>query len=797
MLNSTKILDEIIKKYGSGKDQVIPILQAIQKQYNYLPEDILQTVCDRTEITYSQIAGVASFYSQFRLKPAGKHLIKVCIGTACHVKGALHVFDAFARSLKLDGDQDTDIKGIFTLQKVACLGCCTLAPAVQIDDVTYGKVGQSDIPEILDNFLSKQNSQENKNPILKTNKSFHGEIRLGLGSCCIASGSNEVRKAVIHELQNTGINPLIKQVGCVGMCHQVPLLEIIPEGKPTVTYAKVKPEDVKGILLNHFHQPGLFNRLKNKLEQHFENIYLNNFDTSTDKCFLNMKEKPVADFFNKQIHIATSLKGVLNPLDINDYIKKNGFKSLEKCLKKMSQKEIIDTIKESGLRGRGGAGFPTGVKLEIFLNQNTQKKYIICNGDEGDPGAFMDRMLLESFPFRVIEGMIIAAFATGATNGFFYIRAEYQLAVIRIKEAIQICIQNNYLGNSICASDFSFEIQVFEGAGAFVCGEETAMIASMEGHRGMPTVRPPYPVISGLNDAPTLVNNVETFSNISFIIFNGASEFNKTGTKSSKGTKVFALAGKIARGGLIEVPMGITIKEIVEEIGGGIQGNKKFKAVQIGGPSGGCIPASMANTPIDYQYLNEIGAMMGSGGLVVLDETDCVVDIAKYFLTFTQNQSCGKCVFCRVGTKHLLQILENISVGKAKMEDLKKLEDLSLQVIKGSLCGLGKSAPNPILTTLKYFREEYISHINGVCPAKKCKELITYSINEKCIGCTKCVQECPTGAIENRPYEIHHIDTEKCIKCNICKQVCPTDAVNVTTNYILKNHPISTCDKRD
>lgn len=782
MTDNIQIVDEILKKSGYGKEKVIPILQAIQKHYNYLPEDVLQEVCKRSEISLSRIVGVASFYSQFRLAPAGRHLIKVCVGTACHVKGALQVFDAFSRHLKLDFLHDTDKEGIFTLQKVACLGCCTLAPAVQIDNVTYGKVGQNDISGILDNFLLNQNKIESRNQN-KQQHTFDGEIRLGLGSCCVASGSEDVKRAVVAALVNTGINPKIKQVGCVGMCHQVPLLEIIPDGKPGVTYAKVKPGEVRKILLQHFTPSGFLNRLKNKLVQGFENIYID-VSESSEHCFLDMKEKQVADFFNKQVHVATAEKGVLNPLDIDEYKEKNGFAALMKCLKSLSATDIIEIIKESGLRGRGGAGFPTGSKWEIIGRQSSPLKYIICNGDEGDPGAFMDRMLLESFPFRVIEGMIIAGFATGAVKGVFYIRAEYQLAVSRIKEALSICRQNKLLGHHVAGSDFNFDIDIFEGAGAFVCGEETALIASMEGKRGMPSVRPPYPVIKGFKNVPTLVNNVETFSNIPYIILNGPDEFNKTGTSGSKGTKVFALAGKIARGGLIEVPMGITIREVIEEIGGGIQGNKKFKAVQIGGPSGGCIPESLSGTPIDYQYLNDAGAMMGSGGLVVLDETDCIVDIAKYFLTFTRDQSCGKCVFCRVGTKHLLHLLENISAGKAKIEDLDKLEELALQVSKGSLCGLGKTAPNPILTTLKYFREEYEAHIYGQCPAKKCKNLITYSINDKCIGCTKCARDCPAGAIAFQPYELHKINQDKCIKCDICRQVCPTEAVEILTGVL-------------
>ena len=773
------IIQEILNRCGNTSDKVIPILQAIQNEYNYLPEQILEQICNQTDITLAQITSVSTFYSQFRHIPAGKHLIKVCVGTACHVKGALQVFDSINRYLKLEENTDTDSAGIFTVEKVACLGCCTLAPVVQIDSVTFGKVSQKDVSSIITNFLqSKTEITEAENSFVRINKPT-GEIRLGLGSCCVASGSEDVKNTLIQTLKETGINTKIKQVGCVGMCHQVPILEVIEENKQPVLYAKVKPEDVKEIVLKHFTSANFSSRIKNKIFQKLNQIYFNQESSSTTNCFLDLKEKPVEDFFNKQIHISTQLKGIINPLDIEEYKQNSGFIALQNCLINNSSNDIIEQVKNSGLKGRGGAGFSTGTKWELVQSQSENEKYIICNGDEGDPGAFMDRMILESFPYRVIEGMLIAAFAVGAQKGIFYIRAEYPLALTRIKEAIAVSKAQGIIGENIFQSNFSFNIEIFEGAGAFVCGEETALIASIEGKRGMPHLRPPYPAQSGLFGKPTLVNNVETFATIPWILQNGPVEFNKIGTDLSKGTKVFALAGKVARGGLIEVPMGITIREIVEEIGGGVAGNKKFKAVQIGGPSGGCIPESLADTPVDYQYLKSIGAMMGSGGLVVLDDTDCMVDMAKYFISFTQSQSCGKCVFCRVGTKHMLEILEKITNGKGVKEDLEKLENLAHKITQGSICGLGTSAPNPVLTSLKYFREEYLAHIEGKCPAKKCKNLIQYEINKDCIGCTKCAQDCPTGAITFNPYNIHQIEQEKCIKCDICKQVCPVNAVDI------------------
>jgi NADH-quinone oxidoreductase subunit F len=777
--NTQHIVEKIVAETGTSRDRLIPILQAIQAEYNYLPVEALEKVCEMTDITQSQITGVSTFYSQFRHKPAGKHTIKVCVGTACHVKGAMQVFNAFKRHLKLENGEDTDAEGLYTLEEVACLGCCTLAPVVQIDDVTYGKVSQSEVENVLEDFTGKANLDKAQKTEFIRSDLKKGEIRLGLGSCCVASGSSEIEESVLHTLSKNSIDTNVKQVGCVGMCHQVPLLEIVEENKEPILYAKVKPEDVKGIILKHFKPTGLGQKIKSRFLSTIENIYNNPINSPIENRFLDVREKQVDNFLNKQKHIATELKGVLNPIDIQEYKSNGGFQALLKCLRHMTPAEVVEQIKISGLRGRGGAGFPTWIKWDMVRNEQTAEKYVICNGDEGDPGAFMDRMLLESFPYRIIEGLTIAAYATGATKAFLYIRAEYPLAVKRIQDAIIECKKNHYLGENLLSSDFSLEMEVFQGAGAFVCGEETALIASMEGERGMPRIRPPYPAKEGLNHFPTLVNNAETLANIAWIIRNGADQFNSIGTADSCGTKVFALAGKVARGGLIEVPMRITINEIVNDIGGGIQGGKQFKAVQIGGPSGGCIPASLGETPVDFKHLMEIGAMMGSGGLVVLDESDCAVDIARYFQSFTQNQSCGKCVFCRTGTKHMLAILERICNGQGKMEDLETLENLAPKIIKGSLCGLGKTAPNPVLTSLKYFRDEYIAHINGSCPSKKCQALIQYSIDESCIGCTKCAQNCPTDAIENLPHQIHSIDLDKCIKCDVCRMVCPVDSVKI------------------
>jgi len=431
------------------------------------------------------------------------------------------------------------------------------------------------------------------------------------------------------------------------------------------------------------------------------------------------------------------------------------------------------------LRGRGGAGFPTAEKWAKVQQAPGDKKYVICNGDEGDPGAFMDRMLMESYPYRIIEGVAIAAYAVGATEGFFYIRREYGLAVRRIRAALEECERRGLLGDDVFGTGQSLRLHVMEAAGAFVCGEETALIASLEGRRGMPRLRPPYPAERGLWDRPTLMNNVETYAVVPWILRNGPASFAALGTRTSKGTKVFALAGKVRRGGLIEIPMGVTIREVVEHIGGGIKDGHRFKAVQVGGPSGGCVPAALADTPVDYEALLSVGAIMGSGGLVVLDETDCMVDIARFFLTFTQNQSCGQCTPCRIGTRRMLEILERLCDGEGRRDDLERLEHLARMVAQGSLCGLGKTAPNPILTTLRYFRDEYEAHLEGRCPAGKCKALVTYLVTDACTGCTLCAQHCPADAIAMAPYEKHQIDAEKCTRCDVCRAVCPEDAVEV------------------
>ncbi len=686
------------------------------------------------------------------------------------MKGADLVADAFRRVLSLNGESHTTKDGKFSLESVACLGCCTLAPVVQIDNKTYGHVLTSKAAEVIEDFL--------QSPAVDISGLFDeaieespNEIRVGLGSCCIAGGSHEVITEVRRIIADYRLNAAVKPVGCVGVCNQTPLLEIAVKGREPKRYTNVKPREVQDILLKHIQPKTAVSRLRSTIDELLDTFRSDELDRSQVIYPDNVREKHLDNFLNHQMHIATEHYGILSPLDLEEYRSVGGgFEGLRKASGSMTPAEVRKEILDSGLRGRGGGGFPTGRKWEIVAAQPNPEKIIVCNGDEGDPGAFMDRMLLESFPFRVIEGMLIAARATGATRGIFYIRAEYPLAVERINAAIEICRQAGLLGE--------FTLNVFEGAGAFVCGEETALIASIEGSRGTPHFRPPFPAEAGLEGKPTLVNNVETFCMVPWILRNGAAAFADIGTAGSKGTKVFALAGKVARGGLIEVPMGITIRRIVEEIGEGVAAGRKFKAVQIGGPSGGCIPARMADTPVDFEELTRLGAMMGSGGLVVLDDSDCLVDMAKYFLTFTHEQSCGKCTFCRVGTGEMLRIVTRLTEGKATVEDLDELHRLCHFVKDGSLCGLGKTAPNPVITNLLYFRDEFEAHTRGICPAGRCKDLIKYTVNDKCIGCTKCVQVCPVNAIPYTPYEIHTIDQQLCTKCDSCREVCPVDAID-------------------
>ena len=591
-----------------------------------------------------------------------------------------------------------------------------------------------------------------------------GHVLVCGGTGCTSSGSNNIIEQFEKSLAEKGLQDEIKVVrtGCFGLCALGPIVIVYPEG---AFYSLVTPEDVPEIVEEHLLKGRIVKRLLYK-------------ETIVDDD--NIKSLNEVDFYKKQQRIALVNCGVINPESIDEYIAFGGYSALGKVLTEMKPQDVIDEIKESGLRGRGGGGFPTGLKWQFTANAQGDKKYVACNADEGDPGAFMDRSILEGDPHSLIEAMAIAAYAVGADEGYVYIRAEYPIAVNRLRIAIEQAKEYGLLGKNIFDSGFNFELDIRLGAGAFVCGEETALMTSIEGHRGEPRPRPPFPAVKGLFGKPTLLNNVETYANITAIINNGAEWFKSIGTESSKGTKVFAVGGKINNTGLVEIPMGTTLREIVYEIGGGIPNGKKFKAAQTGGPSGGCIPANLIDTPIDYDSLISIGSMMGSGGLIVMDEDTCMVDIAKFFLEFTVDESCGKCAPCRIGTKRLLEILNKITSGNGTLEDIDRLEQLCYSIKNAALCGLGQTAPNPILSTLKYFRDEYVAHVvDKKCPAGVCKALLSYVIEpDKCKGCSLCAKKCPVGAIEGVVKNPFTIDTSKCIKCGVCMDSCKFGAIS-------------------
>ena len=579
------------------------------------------------------------------------------------------------------------------------------------------------------------------------------KISVGMSTCNMAAGSRDL----FQILENEHLDAELSIMGCLGMCHAEPQIRIVDPAGSEFLYHTVNPAKLNKIIREHL-QGG----------------------TPVEAWLFKDFEGPGAELTGKQQRIVLRNCGRVNPENIDEYLDRGGYKALEAVLKQNNPAEVCETVLASGLRGRGGAGFPTGLKWKFALAEDNEKKYVVCNADEGDPGAFMDRSTLESDPHAVLEGMAIQAFATGANEGYIYCRAEYPLAIDRLKIAIAQAEEKGLLGSDIFGRAFSLHLHIKEGAGAFVCGEETALMASIEGDRGMPRLRPPFPAQSGLFGKPTTINNVETLASVPWIISNGAEAYFSIGTEKSKGTKVFALAGKIKRGGLVEVPMGITIREIVEEIGGGTGTHRQVKAVQMGGPSGGCIPATLLDTRIDYDEVNKTGAIMGSGGMIVLDETTCMVDVARYFLDFTQLESCGKCTFCRIGTRRMLEVLTRICEGGGVPEDIQTLEELAVQIKDTSLCGLGQTAPNPVLTTLKYFREEYEEHINDKkCRAGKCVNLCSYTITDACTGCTVCARKCPVDAIAGEAKEMHLIDQDRCIQCGVCRDVCNFDAVKV------------------
>lgn len=809
-----RFVDQAVERHGRGRDQVVSLLNAVQNQYHYLPASALERLADITDIHPADLLGVATFYDRFRHRPAGMHAVRVCHGTACHVRGSERLEEALRRDLHIPEGDDTDPDAQFTIERVACVGCCSLAPVVQVDDLTLGRLDtrrvtdaarqasnhsltggwsdeSADLPlrseagkaacagsSFSSNAGADHESKQTGLPVIDDAARPMGEVRVSLDSCCLISGCGDLYQAVLDHLRRHRLPVRLRRVGCSGLCRHGASLEVIEPGGRARAYTGIVTSDVDSLLDRHFAKT-ILGRARLWTGRALDWLVSGDVEPPERVYHLARREPNHDRLETQQVRIATEHHGELDPLDLAGFRDRGGFAAWEQVVERSDGAEVIATLVASGLRGRGGGGFPTGQKWDMARRQTADRKFAVCNGDEGDPGAFMDRTLMESFPFRIIEGLAIAAHSIGAREGVFYIRHEYPLALRRIRRAIWLCEQAGIIGPNAMGGRADLRLSVREGAGAFICGEETAMIASIEGRRATPSLRPPYPVEQGLWGAPTLVNNVETLANVPWIIQHGAKAFARHGTERSPGTKVFALAGKVRRGGLIEVPMGTTIHHVVYEIGGGIPDGRSFKAVQIGGPGGGCLPASMAHTPIDYEALTDAGATMGSGGLVVLDDRDCMVDLARYFVEFTQSQSCGKCSLCRIGTRRMHEMLTRLCRGEGRRSDLDDLQTLAGQVAAGSLCGLGAGAPNPVLTTLRYFRDEFEQHLNGRCPAGCCVDLIHYRITNDCTGCTLCAQACPVDAIAMMPYQLHHIDDATCTRCDACRQVCPDQAVIV------------------
>ena len=734
------LMEGVLRQYQDDSTSLIMILQQAQAIYGYLPQEVIYHVAERTGNSPAKVMGVATFYSYFRLKPMGIYQIMLCDGTACHVNGSDRIRAAITQELGIHNGETTE-DGMFTLNEVACLGCCSLAPVMMINGDTYGNL----TPEKTINILRQLRQRESGEGI---------RILVGQGSCGVSAGAGRVAKVLAGHMTATD-SFTVETTGCIGMCYLEPIVDIYEGEKLLHRLVKVTETDALGIV----------EAVRKKDFSKLEAMFISDED---------------ARFLKKQKRVALRHCGVVDPTSIDDYIKKDGYKAIDKALH-MTPEEVIEEIKVSGLAGRGGAGFPTWFKWNAARNAEGEHKHLICNADEGDPGAFMDRAVIESDPHSLIEGMLIGAYAIGASDMYVYIRAEYPLAVERLGNAIEQARSRGLLGENILGSGFSCDLNIKIGAGAFVCGEETALIESMEGKRGMPRLKSPFPAQSGYLNEPSNINNVETFANVAWIINNGGAAFAAMGTENSKGTKVFALTGKVQRGGLVEVPMGNSLRDVIFDIAGGIKNGRSYKAVQMGGPSGGCIPADLVDTPIDYKALSATGAIMGSGGMVVMDDSTCMVNIARFFLDFTARESCGKCVPCRIGTTRMMEILNRICDGQGQEGDIEMLEQLCVSIKDGSLCGLGQTAPNPVLTTIRYFRDEYEAHIRDKkCPAHECSALLKISIDPtKCKGCTVCARKCPVECISGERKTPHVIDQSSCIKCKQCVSSCKFDAIVV------------------
>jgi NADH:ubiquinone oxidoreductase subunit F (NADH-binding)/NADH:ubiquinone oxidoreductase subunit E len=797
-------VNEIIEAAGAKRTQLVGILHDLQGEFGYLPSHALAQISERLEIPLQQIYGVATFYKAFSLRPKGRHGIHVCLGTACHVLGAANILDRFSRELGI-GPGETTSDMMFSLESVRCVGACSLAPVVVIGSQTRGRVRQDEVPGLIARFRkagaqergsrstehgarstesrverrgSGRSSRAAKRKI-RTREDLDKIARVGCSTlwpeklkvqvstatCGLSAGAKEVLEAVRHCKSENAVEISVATTGCLGWCQREPIIALQAPHGPRVIYGDVGPEDVAKIVESHIAGQFYGDKLLGVEATAGESQGAPAFSDN--------------EFYKPQVRIALRNCGLIDPDSIEEYIARGGYRSLHRVVTEMRPEEVIDEVKRSGLRGRGGGGFPTGRKWESCRSAQPEPKYVICNADEGDPGAYMDRSLLEGDPHSVLEGMLIGAYAIGSAQGYVYIRNEYPIALQMMRRAVEQAREYGLLGDGIFGTDFSFDIEINRGGGAFVCGESTALMASLEGKIGEPRAKYIHTIESGLWEKPSNLNNVETWANVPVIVGKGADWFASIGTQGSKGTKVFSLVGAVKNTGLVEVPMGTTLREMVFSIGGGVRGDGEFKAVQTGGPSGGFLPESLLDLPVDFDELTSAGSMMGSGGMIVCDSRTCMVDVARYFMSFLCEESCGKCVPCREGLRNMLDVLERITQGRGRDGDIGLLEELSHWVIDSSLCQLGGSAPNPVLSAITHFRDEYTAHIQDKrCPAGVCRALVRYTIDPgNCNGCHLCLRECPTGAISGKPKEPHTIDERKCTKCSACYDICKFGAV--------------------
>lgn len=792
MNKTPALVDSIIEQHNHDAANLIMILQDIQAAFNHLPPDAIELVSEKLHLPKSKVYSVATFYKSFSLKPRGKHKIDICEGTACHIRGAAVLMNQVSDQLGIKAGATT-ADGEFTLESVHCVGACAMGPVVVIDGTYHGNITAAKlskeikkcaaalecaplsgvdadsieeiIPEMIDKIDSIQKLEQLQARLHEEHPLGKPRILVCSGTGCLAKGSLALAGALRRELSAAGIDRPVnigfKEVGCQGFCEKGPLVILYPEN---ILYTRVQPEDACSIIQKTVLKKKIIDRL----------LY---HETGEEA---GIEKYTAIPFFFRQERTALRYVGSVDPLDIYDYIAHGGYGPLLKALYSMDPDQVIDAVDRSGLRGRGGGGFPTGKKWRTAAAVESDLRYVICNGDEGDPGAFMDRSIMEGDPHSVIEGMVICAFAVRASQGYIYVREEYPRALKNLQSAIEQARRAGFLGYNIGGTSFSFDIQINRGTGAFICGESTALMQSVEGKVGEPRAKYIRSAERGLYDKPTVLNNVETFVNIPVIIDQGAERFAATGTAKSKGTKVFSVVGKVKNTGLVEVSMGTTLRTIIFDICDGIFEDKAFKAVQTGGPSGGCLPEEQLDLPVDFDSLTREGSMMGSGGMIVMDEDTCMVDVARYFIDFLTQESCGKCAACRLGLDTLHAILERICRGEGEAKDIDQIEKLLYLLENASLCGLGKSAPNPVRSTLTHFKEEYLTHIlEKRCPAGVCRSLITYEIIERCTGCRLCAKACPQKAVSGKIKEMHLIDQTLCNQCGICKATCNFNAVTV------------------